>query len=69
MRDSAELRTALREATGADLAVAVSATVYDEIVRHEPRDLRANRFRRVTVDIRGKNFRADAWIAVTDEYA
>ncbi|MEV4626780.1 hypothetical protein AB0J90_10895 [Micromonospora sp. NPDC049523] len=67
--DSAPLRTALREAAGADLAVAVSAVVYDEIVRHEPRDLRANRFRPVTVEIPSKKFRADAWIAVADEYA
>ncbi|MFD4690144.1 hypothetical protein [Streptomyces sp. NPDC058463] len=63
IRDSAALRTALKEAPEACLAVGVSATVFRDVVRGEAHTtLRKDEFRQVRV--KEKEFRGKAWIWV-----
>ncbi|MEV7966864.1 hypothetical protein AB0O34_12900 [Sphaerisporangium sp. NPDC088356] len=64
LRDSDELRGALDEHPDADLAVAVSAPLFEDVIEHEHRDLRRHLFRQVTV--RSKDVVTEAWISVPD---
>ncbi|MFG2625350.1 hypothetical protein [Streptomyces sp. NPDC048473] len=49
IRDSAALRTALASASGACLAVAISATVFNDVVREAYTTIRAEEFREVRI--------------------
>ncbi|MEU8268857.1 hypothetical protein AB0B89_17005 [Sphaerisporangium sp. NPDC049002] len=64
LRDSDELRGALDEHPDADLAVILSAQLFEDVIEHEHRDLRRHLFRRVTV--RSKDVVTEAWISVPD---
>lgn len=63
LRDSDELRAALEERPDSDLAVIVSAQLFEDVIEHECRDLRKRLFRRVTVRSMDA---AEAWISVPD---
>lgn len=60
--DSTILRAALAEATGADLALLVSARVFDDTIATFATTLRPVDFRRVRVTV--KEFSEDAWLWV-----
>ncbi|NUK85227.1 hypothetical protein [Streptomyces lunaelactis] len=63
IRDSAALRTALKEASEACLAVGVSATVFRDVVRGEVyTTLRTDEFRQAWVE--EKEYQGEAWIWV-----
>ncbi|WP_424530670.1 hypothetical protein ACOZ38_13005 [Sphaerisporangium viridialbum] len=64
LRDSDELRAALEEHPDADLAIAVSAQLFEDVIEHEYRDLRKRLFHQVTV--RSKDVVTEAWISVPD---
>ncbi|MDX6741972.1 hypothetical protein [Actinocorallia sp. A-T 12471] len=59
MLDAQILRAALRDDPGTRLALMVSDSFYDDVVRRDPPGLAANRFTQVRV---GGPFDADAWI-------
>ncbi|MER6319869.1 hypothetical protein ABT237_39915 [Streptomyces sp. NPDC001581] len=62
--DSAELRTALAESAGSDMALIVSADLYADTFATGAGGLTGSAFRPVRVDIPEKRFSSDAWISV-----
>ncbi|MFC4531773.1 hypothetical protein [Sphaerisporangium dianthi] len=64
MRDGDELRAALRERPGADLAVAISAPLFEEVVEHAHRDLVRDMFHPVTP--RSADVATRVWISAPD---
>ncbi|MFC4590366.1 hypothetical protein [Sphaerisporangium corydalis] len=64
LRDSDELGAALARDPGADLAVIVSAQLFEDVIEHEYRDLRKHMFHHVRV--RSSDVATDAWISVPD---
>ncbi len=66
--DSPILKAALRRFPGANVALVVSDSLYQDVVRHY-QDLRPEQFARVSADLPEKNFRATAWIYVPGENA
>ncbi|GII80619.1 hypothetical protein Sru01_56010 [Sphaerisporangium rufum] len=64
LRDSDELRGALTHHPDADLAVIVSAQLFEDVIEHEHRDLRRHLFQRVLVH--AKDIEMPAWISVPD---
>jgi hypothetical protein len=66
--DSPQLKATLRRFPGADVALIVSDSVYQDVVRHY-HDLRPEHFARVSAKLPEKNFSATAWIYVPGENA
>jgi hypothetical protein len=66
--DSPQLKQALREFPGADVALVVSDSLYHEVIEHY-RDLRPEHFLEVRAAIPDKGFSAPAWIYVPGENA
>ncbi|GII62552.1 hypothetical protein Skr01_26370 [Sphaerisporangium krabiense] len=62
MRDSDALKDALRRHPGSDLAVAISAQLFEDVIEHEQRDLRRHAFHPLTIKAQGAP--AEAWISV-----
>ncbi|MGW7044992.1 hypothetical protein ACWGDT_20200 [Streptomyces avermitilis] len=62
IRDSAVLRSALAAAPDAPLAVAVSATVFNDVIREAYTTIRAQEFREVRIE--EKEYTGRAWIWV-----
>ncbi|MBP2035248.1 hypothetical protein [Streptomyces avidinii] len=62
--DSTELRTALAESAGSDMALIVSADLYSDTFATGAGGLTGSAFRPVRVDIPEKRFSSDAWISV-----
>jgi hypothetical protein len=58
------LREVLEHHPADDFALIVSDNLYDDLIRHEYRDLQMASFRKVTVRHQGKGFAAPAWIHV-----
>jgi hypothetical protein len=54
--DATNVRQRLRQDEGLDLALIVSATVYDEVVASRLRGLRPEAFRRVVVRTKGSAY-------------
>jgi hypothetical protein len=65
--DADVLRQALKHFTGASVALIVSQSIYDEVVKHGYRGLRTDRFAPVEVTV--KELRTKAWIYVPEEDA
>ena len=63
--DAEPLRQALRAFPRASVALIVSRSIFQDVVRHGYRGLRPERFARVQVSV--KQLVADAWISVPDE--
>jgi len=61
LRDCAALRAELLRRPGADLAVAVSAELYDDVVEHDYPQLRGQDFRRARVGL-AAGHRTDIWL-------
>ncbi|GAA3798330.1 hypothetical protein GCM10022226_17100 [Sphaerisporangium flaviroseum] len=64
LRDGEEPRRALERNPDADLAVIVSAQLFEDVIEHEHRDLRKHMFRPVTVN--AGEVVAEAWIGLPD---
>lgn len=62
LRDSDELRAALRDHGDADLAVLISGQLFDDVTGTGGRDLRSDLFHPVTV--RSEGGAIEAWISV-----
>ncbi|THA73701.1 hypothetical protein [Streptomyces sp. A0592] len=62
--DSAELRTALAESAGSDMALIVSDDLYSDTFATGAGGLTGSAFRPVRVDLPEKRFSSDAWISV-----
>lgn len=65
--DAKPLKEALAAFPQAGVALIVSETIYREVVREYPEELRPERFRRIEVHHPDKEFRQWAWICVVDE--
>jgi len=68
LADSPQLKQALRDFPGANVALAVSDSLYREVIEHY-RDLRPEHFARTHAEIADKGFSATAWIYVPGENA
>jgi hypothetical protein len=66
--DSPQLKATLRRFLGADVALIVSDSVYQDVIRHY-HDLRPEHFARVSATLPEKHFSATAWIYVPGENA
>lgn len=64
LRDSRPVRAALDAAPDANLVLAVSALVFDDVIRQRHTSLSADDFTKVEVDDRAKDFTATAWVRV-----
>jgi hypothetical protein len=64
MLDSAELKSALKAATDADLVVAVSNALYSDMLQHGYGDLAPDSFTPVNISLPDKGFAAYTWIHV-----
>ena len=62
--DSAELRTALAEASGSDVALIVSSDLYADTFVTGAGGLPGSSFRKVRVEMPEKRFSSEAWISV-----
>jgi hypothetical protein len=60
--DSQQVRMALHEAAGANLAQIISESLFQRAVVPEVGGMRQDQFRKVAVDIPAKGFRQDAYI-------
>lgn len=60
--DAPEAKRALRDADDADIALIVSSTIYEEVIKQDRYEPRAKEFRKITVDLPDKGFREEAWI-------
>ncbi|MFI7675008.1 hypothetical protein [Actinophytocola sp. NPDC049390] len=67
--DSTSLRTALRRTPTATFALAVSDSLYRDVVAHGYPGLASASFHRTVVNIRHKAFREPAWIYLDEEPA
>ncbi len=68
LADSPQLKQALRDFPDANVALAVSDSLYREVIEHY-RDLRPDHFARTRAEIVDKGFSATAWIYVPGENA
>ena len=68
LADSPQLKQALRDFPGANVALAVSDSLYREVIEHY-RDLRPEQFARTRAEIADKGFSAITWIYVPGENA
>lgn len=64
LRDSRPVRDALDAAPEANLALAVSALVFEDVIRQRHTSLSANDFMKVEIADEVKNFTATAWLRV-----
>lgn len=64
LRDSRPVRAALDAAPDANLVLAVSALVFDDVIRQRHTSLSAGDFTKVEIDDTAKDFTATAWIRV-----
>jgi hypothetical protein len=64
LRDSRPVRDALNAAPEANLALAVSERVFEDVVRQRHTSLSANDFTKVEIADEAKNFTATAWLRV-----
>jgi hypothetical protein len=64
--DSPQLKAALRDHPGADVALIVSDELYQDVVQ-QYRDPRPEQFAKVSAEIPEKNFRTTAWIYLPGE--
>jgi hypothetical protein len=64
LRDSRPVRDALDAAPEANLALAVSALVFEDVIRQRHTSLSANDFTRVEIADKVKDFTATAWLRV-----
>jgi hypothetical protein len=66
--DAPELKAILRRASGADVALIISDSLYQDVVR-QYHDLRPEQFARIDAHLPEKNFQATAWVFVPGEDA
>lgn len=64
LRDSRPVRAALDAAPDANLVLAVSALIFEDVVRQRHTSLSVNDFTKVEIDDRAKDFGATAWVRV-----
>jgi hypothetical protein len=64
LRDSRPVRAALDAAPDANLVLAVSALVFDDVIRQRHTSLSAHDFTKIEIDDAAKDFTATAWIRV-----
>lgn len=64
LRDSRPVRAALDAAPDANLVLAVSALIFDDVIRQRHTSLSVNDFTRVEIDDPAKDFGATAWVRV-----
>lgn len=64
LRDSRPVRAALDAAPNANLVLAVSALVFEDVIRQRHTSLSVNDFTKVEIDDKAKDFGATAWVRV-----
>lgn len=64
LRDSSPVRAALDSAPDANLVLAVSTVIFDDVIRQRHTSLHANDFTKVEIADTAKDFAATAWVRV-----
>jgi hypothetical protein len=64
--DAKPLKERMATHDEADLGLIVADGLFEEVIRHNPADLRAADFERVEVEHPDKDFRSAAWISLPD---